>query len=78
MLLRLYVSCCISNFKVYLRTLDIEHRIFAEFTLLAYNYHLFPWYSYNVLKEVKYGPVVIVYVICFIFLFYFFLFLHFN
>ena len=30
MLLRLYVSCCISNFKVYLRTLDIEHQIYRR------------------------------------------------
>ena len=30
MLLGLYVSCCISNFKVYLRTLDIEHRIYRR------------------------------------------------
>ena len=48
MLLRLYVSCCISNFygiSTYTRywTPNISAQTkFAEFTLLAYGYHLLP------------------------------------
>ena len=78
----LFIEFC----KLYLRTLDIKHQIYRR----KRNLRNVPYSSMiticslstvvTCVKEVKYGPMVIVYVICFIFFFFFFscLFLHFN